>query len=95
MKSKIKNIIITFLLLICCTFTLVGCTNTNNTIMDIARQNGLNCIKSSKDYNSSNNNTNTAPSTTINVTNNNSNIDLNETYNALVTNGYSGSFQTF
>ena len=67
MKSKIKNIIITFLLLICCTFTLVGCTNTNNTIMDIARQNGLNCIKSSKDYNSSNNNTNTAPSTTINI----------------------------
>ena len=95
MKSKIKNIIITFLLLICCTFTLVGCTNTNNTIMDIARQNGLNCIKSSKDYNSSNNNTNTAPSTTINVTNNNSNIDLNETYNALVTNGYSGSFSDF
>lgn len=95
MKSKIKNIIITFLLLICCTFTLVGCSNNNSTIMDIARQNGLSYIKSTKDYNAKNDNTETTSSTTINVTNNNSNIDLNEAYNTLVTNGYAGSFSDF
>lgn len=98
MKGKIKNIIISILLLVCCCFTLVGCANDSGTVLDLARENGLNCIKSAKEYNINSGNANqsqTSNPTTINVTNNNSSINLSEVFATLKENGYTGDFSSF
>lgn len=105
MKGKIKNIIISLLLIICCSTALVGCTNGHSTVLDVAKRNGIvstiNNSQSEKYSTPDTTNSTTTPQITQEITNltiNNSTqeFDVYETYKALKENeGYTGSFSDF
>lgn len=105
MKGKIKNIIISLLLIICCSTALVGCTNGHSTVLDVAKRNGIvstiNNSKSEKYSTTDTTTPNTTPQITQEITNltiNNSTqkFDVYETYIALKEKeGYTGSFSDF
>lgn len=104
MKGKIKNIIISILLVICCSVTLVGCTGGQNTVLDIAKRNGIVSTKNNTktetpdtpETQKSTEQNITQEITNLTVNNSSQEIDVYKTYLSLKENeGYSGSFSDF
>lgn len=104
MKGKIKNIIISILLIICCSVTLAGCTGGQSTVLDIAKRNGIVSTKNNTKTDSTGTSETqksteqyiTQKITNLTVNNTSQEFDVYETYLSLKENeNYAGSFSDF